>query len=93
MTGMLRFVMCLVLLGFGLAGTLPSHAQTESVRKERRLINEGNKLYGEKKYREAAKKYESALEINGSSAVAAYCLVYTYPSPRATRPARRPSSA
>ncbi|MDE5876324.1 MAG: tetratricopeptide repeat protein, partial [Muribaculaceae bacterium] len=77
MTGMLRFVMCLVLSGFGLAGALPSHAQTESVRKERRLINEGNKLYGEKKYREAAKKYESALEINGSSAVAAYNLGLT----------------
>lgn len=77
MTGMLRFMMCLVLLGCGFAGALPVHAQTESVRKERRLINEGNKLYGEKKYREAAKKYESALATNSSSAVAAYNLGLT----------------
>lgn len=49
-------------------------AHAESLRAERRLINEGNKLYTERKFSEAAKKYEEALGINASSAVGRYNL-------------------
>ncbi|MDE7188742.1 MAG: tetratricopeptide repeat protein [Muribaculaceae bacterium] len=78
MRSVVRFMMCLLLSGFSLTGgALHADAQTESVRKERRLIIEGNKLYEDKKYREAAAKYQSALEANGSSAVATYNLGLT----------------
>ena len=49
-------------------------AVAQSVRAERRLINEGNKLYNERKFAEAAKKYESAIGVNSSSAVGHYNL-------------------
>lgn len=49
-------------------------AHAESLRAERRLINEGNKLYTERKFSEAAKKYEEALGINASSTVSRYNL-------------------
>ena len=49
-------------------------AQADSLRAERRLINEGNKLYTERKFSEAAKKYEEALGVNASSTVGRYNL-------------------
>lgn len=50
----------------------PVYAQ--SVRDERKLISEGNKLYTERKYAEAARKYEEALGVNSLSAVGKYNL-------------------
>ena len=49
-------------------------ANAESLRAERKLINEGNKLYMERKFGEAAKKYEEALGVNAQSAVGRYNL-------------------
>lgn len=49
-------------------------ANAESLREERRLINEGNKLYTERKFSEAAKKYEEALNVNSTSTVGRYNL-------------------
>lgn len=49
-------------------------AHAESLRAERRLINEGNKLFTERKFSEAAKKYEEALGVNASSTVGRYNL-------------------
>ena len=46
----------------------------QSVREERKLISEGNKLFTERKYAEAAKKYEQALGVNSLSAVSRYNL-------------------
>lgn len=46
----------------------------QSVRQERRLINDGNKLYVERKFKDAAAKYQEALKINRESAVAKYNL-------------------
>lgn len=51
-----------------------SVAQTESNRKERNCITEGNKLYNQGNYREAIKRYQEALKQNPSSAVARYNL-------------------
>lgn len=49
-------------------------ASAQSVRAERKLIMEGNKLFTERKYAEAAKKYEEALGVNSLSAVCRYNL-------------------
>ncbi|MDE6410790.1 MAG: tetratricopeptide repeat protein [Muribaculaceae bacterium] len=49
-------------------------ASAQSVRQERRLISDGNKLYIERKYKEAASRYKEALKVNGSSPVAKYNL-------------------
>lgn len=57
---------------FLIAGT--GVANAESLRAERKLINEGNKLYMERKFGEAAKKYEEALGVNAQSAVSRYNL-------------------
>lgn len=46
----------------------------QSVRQERRLISDGNKLYVERKFKEAASKYKEALNINAASPVAKYNL-------------------
>lgn len=54
--------------------TVASLASAQSVRQERRLITSGNKLYIERKYKEAADKYKEALNVNGGSAVAKYNL-------------------
>lgn len=51
---------------------LPANAK--SVREERKLISEGNKLFTERKFAEAAKKYEEALGVNSLSAVSRYNL-------------------
>lgn len=49
---------------------LPVHA--ESVRKERKLITEGNELYVKRKFKDAEAKYMEALNVNGTSDVARY---------------------
>ncbi|MBD5387771.1 tetratricopeptide repeat protein [bacterium] len=54
--------------------SLASIVSAQSVRQERRLINDGNKLYVERKFKEAAAKYTEALKVNGSSSVAKYNL-------------------
>lgn len=46
----------------------------QSVRQERRLITDGNKLYVERKFKEAAVKYKDALKVNEGSSVAKYNL-------------------
>lgn len=45
-----------------------------TTRQERRLINKGNELYKSKKYQEAAKAYEEALQVNANSDEARYNL-------------------
>lgn len=49
-------------------------AQTESNRKERRCISEGNSLYNDGRYRAAMKKYQEALKMNPNSAAGRYNL-------------------
>lgn len=49
-------------------------ASAQSTRQERRLITSGNKLYVERKFKDAAAKYQEALKVNGGSAVAKYNL-------------------
>ncbi|MDE7441135.1 MAG: tetratricopeptide repeat protein [Muribaculaceae bacterium] len=49
-------------------------ASAQSTREERRLITSGNKLYVERKFKDAAAKYQDALKVNGGSAVAKYNL-------------------
>lgn len=60
----------LILLAFAAAAA----ASAQSVREERRLITSGNKLYVERKFKDAAAKYQEALKVNGGSAVAKYNL-------------------
>lgn len=50
------------------------NASAQSVRAERKLINEGNKFYREGKYPESILKYKAALEVNPSSDVARFNL-------------------
>ncbi len=64
-----RFViLCLIFVSAGVS------VSAQSVREERKLISEGNKLFTERKYSEAAKKYEEALGVNSLSAVSRYNL-------------------
>lgn len=67
----LRYLFWIVLVALS-AGA--SDVYAESLRAERKLINEGNKLYTERKFSEAAKKYEEALGVNASSTVSRYNL-------------------
>lgn len=60
----------LVLLVF----IVPNEGFAQSVRQERKLITEGNKLYVGRKFKEAAIKYEEALKTNAGSAEARYNL-------------------
>ncbi|MDE6717049.1 MAG: tetratricopeptide repeat protein, partial [Muribaculaceae bacterium] len=60
----------LVLIAFSLI----SSAGAQSLRAERKLIMEGNRLYVERKFKDAAVKYEEALAANPESAVAKYNL-------------------
>lgn len=55
-------------------GFLPQSAFAQSVREERKLITEGNKLYVGRKFKEAAAKYQEALQVNNASAEARYNL-------------------
>ena len=48
--------------------------KTRSVRKERSFIRQGNSLYEKGRYREAARKYSEAVDINPESAVGRYNL-------------------
>lgn len=61
-------------LFFLFIGIFPYYANAQSVREERKLISDGNKLFTERKYAEAAKKYEEALGVNSLSAVSRYNL-------------------
>lgn len=54
--------------------SVASFVSAQSVRQERRLISDGNKLYVERKYKEAASRYKEALKVNGASQVAKYNL-------------------
>lgn len=49
-------------------------ASAESTRKERRLISEGNRLYKEGKFKEAAKEYQMAVAVNPQSPEARFNL-------------------
>ncbi|MDE5791059.1 MAG: tetratricopeptide repeat protein [Muribaculaceae bacterium] len=60
----------LIIVSFSVAGIVSA----QSVRQERRLITDGNKLYIERKYKEAASRYLEALKVNGASPVAKYNL-------------------
>ena len=62
------------LLIFFFFSSVTSYTNAQSTRQERRLITSGNKLYVERKFKDAAIKYQDALKENGSSAVAKYNL-------------------
>ena len=68
------FITLLVGLAVWLFPASLSAQQPESTRKERNYITEGNKLYNDGRYRAAIQKYQEALKINPSSAVARYNL-------------------
>lgn len=63
-----RIILTLLAICFAFPGF------TQSVREERRLIMAGNKLYVERKFKEAASKYKEAMGVNQASAVAMYNL-------------------
>lgn len=65
-------ILTLLSVAFVFAGNI--YAQSESTRKERNYISEGNKLYNDGRYRAAYLKYQQALKENPSSAVARYNL-------------------
>ncbi len=69
-----RYIRLSVLLIMAIICNAGFNAFAQSVREERKLIMEGNKLYTERKYAEAAKKYEEALGVNSLSAVSKYNL-------------------
>ena len=63
------------LISLILAGAVAAPiAESKSTRPERRMINSGNKLYSDRKFKEAAADYQRALTINPGSAVATYNL-------------------
>lgn len=63
------------LISLILAGAVAAPiAEAKSTRPERRMINSGNKLYSDRKFKEAAADYQRALTINPGSAVATYNL-------------------
>ena len=64
------FILSAILLVLTSAGFDPGG----TTRQERRLINKGNELYKSKKYQEAAKAYEEALQVNANSDEARYNL-------------------
>lgn len=69
----LPFVLIL-LCGFFSTTLLHAEESVKSVRKERKLIRQGNLLYEDGKFREAAKKYSEALSENPASGVGLYNL-------------------
>lgn len=73
---MRKYVLMSLCLLFALFSFAPS-ASAESVRKELKLIMEGNKLYNSGQYRLALKKYQEALEKNGASKSGRYNLGLT----------------
>lgn len=68
----IRYIICFFSMLVSVFFTFDSFA--ESTRKERRLINEGNSLYNERKFIEAQSIYEEALQENPASAEARYNL-------------------
>lgn len=66
------FFIYFVMAVFSLCATLPLSAK--SVREERILINEGNKLYNKGEYAASAAKYREALSVNPESAVGMFNL-------------------
>lgn len=71
---MKRLFLAINLILIALFVPVTLRAQTESNRKERQAITEGNRLYNDGRYRAAMLKYREALEHNPSSAVAKYNL-------------------
>lgn len=63
-----------IVTGCGKGNANKSSDGVVSVREERKLINEGNKLYLDRQFEEAAKKYDEALKVNPNSAVGRYNL-------------------
>ena len=53
-------------------------AQVNSTKHERNFIREGNKMYSEKRYADAEKAYQKALQENESSLIAKFNLATTY---------------
>ena len=53
-------------------------AQVNSTKHERNFIREGNKMYSEKRYADAEKAYQKALQENESSPIAKFNLATTY---------------
>ena len=68
-----RYFTLLLLVG-ALFSAVSAYGAGESTKQERNAITEGNKLYGEGRYRAAMQKYQQALQENGNSAVARYNL-------------------
>ncbi len=65
-------LMC-VLLFTGIAYEASAQAP-QTTRRERQLINQGNKLYRDRKFAEASQRYQEALQMNPSSSVGFYNL-------------------
>ena len=72
MKSYLKFILSLFLISF--CYPITSSAQMVSTKKERNLIDEGNKFYKEGNFNEAEKKYKAAMKENPQSAVAQYNL-------------------
>lgn len=53
-------------------------AQVNSTKHERNFIREGNKMYSERRYADAEKAYQKALQENESSLIAKFNLATTY---------------
>lgn len=69
-----RFILALVAVLSTVGFQAIAETKVESNRKERVLINEGNKLYNDGRYRAAMLKYQEALKMNGASAAGRYNL-------------------
>lgn len=70
----IRFLIILFLCFFFMPTGVDLLAQSNSTKKERNLITQGNKLYNDGKYKEAMQKYSMALQENPSSLVGKYNL-------------------
>lgn len=64
------FIIAITLL-FAFGGT---DVYAKSTREERKLIMDGNELYKNRKFKDAAKKYEEAIVVNSETVVARYNL-------------------
>lgn len=56
------------------AQSIPQSVEAPTTREERKLIREGNKLYGKKNYAEAEVKYRQALAANADTEIGLYNL-------------------
>lgn len=66
----LSSIVTIVAAVFVFAGSVSA----QSVRQERKLITEGNRLYKERKFKDAASKYEEAVIVNSETVVGRYNL-------------------